>query len=125
MAIYFIVFWERDITSEHHGTPVHISNTVYTHYLFPILFPFPLLSLSLLSRAFDPLYTTRPEGLITSLNSLGAKLSVVCAGPRQPPNCWRRCHLPVVVGVLLETNLGIFTEGNLLLSTSQPSTLGN
>src|SRR3954464_14868686 len=57
--------------------------------------------------------------------SLGAKLSVVCAGPRQPPNCWCRCHLPVVVGVLLETNLGIFTEGNLLLSTSQPSTLGN
>src|SRR3954467_3212753 len=44
--------------------------------------------------------------------SLGAKLSVVCAGPRQPPNCWRRCHLPVVVGVLLETNLGILTEGN-------------
>src|SRR3954471_5141631 len=57
--------------------------------------------------------------------SLGAKLSVVCAGPCQPPNCLRRCHLPVVVGVLLETNLGIFTEGNLLLSTSQPSTLGN
>src|SRR3954462_8538825 len=26
----FIVFWERDITSEHHGTPVHISTTVYT-----------------------------------------------------------------------------------------------
>src|SRR4051812_44795709 len=26
----FIVFWERDITSEHHGTPIHISTTVYT-----------------------------------------------------------------------------------------------
>src|ERR1043165_420144 len=25
---FFIVFWERDITSEHHGTPVHISTTV-------------------------------------------------------------------------------------------------
>src|SRR3954469_6790577 len=25
-----IVFWERDITSERHGTPVHISTTVYT-----------------------------------------------------------------------------------------------
>src|SRR3954468_3885735 len=29
----FIVFWERDITSEHHGTPVHISTTVYTFNL--------------------------------------------------------------------------------------------
>src|ERR1044071_840271 len=26
----FIVFWERYITSERHGTPVHISTTVYT-----------------------------------------------------------------------------------------------
>src|ERR1041385_5612205 len=25
---YFIVFWERDITSVHNRTPVHISNTV-------------------------------------------------------------------------------------------------
>src|ERR1041384_8028296 len=29
----FIVFWERDITSERHGTPVHISTTVYTFNL--------------------------------------------------------------------------------------------
>src|SRR3954465_4235156 len=29
----FIVFWERDITSEHHGTPVHISTMVYTFNL--------------------------------------------------------------------------------------------
>src|SRR4051812_19041558 len=35
--IAFFVFWERDITSEHHGTPVHISTTIYTHNLFPIL----------------------------------------------------------------------------------------
>src|SRR4051812_32396632 len=27
-------------------------------------------------------------------------------------NIWRRCHLPIVVGVLLEKNLGIFTEVN-------------
>src|SRR3954465_6192714 len=33
-------------------------------------------------------------------------------------NFWRRCHLLVFLRVLLETNLGIFTEGNLLLSTS-------
>src|SRR4051812_3741177 len=29
----FIVFWERDITSEHHGTPVHISTTDHTFNL--------------------------------------------------------------------------------------------
>src|ERR1041384_4707254 len=27
---FFIVFWEIDITSESHGTPVHISTTIYT-----------------------------------------------------------------------------------------------
>src|SRR4051812_11069382 len=27
---HFIVFWERDIPSESHGTPVHISTTVHT-----------------------------------------------------------------------------------------------
>src|SRR3954467_3683268 len=37
---------------------------------------------------------------------------------RQPPNFWRCCHLLVFLRVLLETNLGIFTEGNFLLSTS-------
>src|SRR4051812_21554822 len=26
----FIVFWEREITSELHGTPVHISTTIFT-----------------------------------------------------------------------------------------------
>src|ERR1041385_5403658 len=30
----FIVFWERDITSEHHGTPVHILIIVYTLIYF-------------------------------------------------------------------------------------------
>src|SRR3954465_2908046 len=44
---------------------------------------------------------------------------------RQPPNFWRRCHLLVFLRVLLETNLGIFTEGNFLLCYIQPSTWGN
>src|SRR3954463_2036952 len=70
----FIVFWERDITSEHHRTPIHISNTIYTHYQFTALFTFPLLSLSLLFRAFYPLQTTRPEELTTPLYSLGSKV---------------------------------------------------
>src|SRR3954463_9810796 len=43
----FIVFWERDITSEHHGTPVHISTTVYTlsllsFFYFLLQSPLPL-----------------------------------------------------------------------------------
>ena len=29
----FIVFWERDITSEHHGTPVHITIIDHIRYL--------------------------------------------------------------------------------------------
>src|ERR1041385_2351739 len=33
----FIVFWERDITSEHHKTPVHILITVYTLIYFLLL----------------------------------------------------------------------------------------
>src|SRR3954469_22835777 len=32
----FIVFWERDITSESHGTPVNISTTVYTFSLLSV-----------------------------------------------------------------------------------------
>src|SRR3954469_5887581 len=32
----FIVFWERDITSEHHGTLVHIFTVVYTFNLLSV-----------------------------------------------------------------------------------------
>src|SRR3954470_8642828 len=39
----------------------------------------------------------------------------MCAGPRQPPNFWRRCHLLVSPESYWFDNLGIFTEGNLLL----------
>ena len=35
----FTVFWERDISSESHGTPVHISTLVYT-FAFTTSFPF-------------------------------------------------------------------------------------
>src|SRR3954466_8856153 len=40
----FIVFWERDITSERHGTPSQFSTTVYTSVYFLLQSP---LSLSL------------------------------------------------------------------------------
>src|SRR3954468_17241035 len=33
---FFIVFWERYITSERHGTPVHISTTIYTLSLLSV-----------------------------------------------------------------------------------------
>src|ERR1041385_1074489 len=56
---------------------------------------------------------------------VGSKVICCVCRSTTTTNLWRCCHLLVVIGVLLETNLGIFTEGNLLLSTSQPSTLGN
>ena len=80
----FIVFWERDITSEHHETPVHITIIDHIRYL---LFAFTYYCkhyLSLLSFAFNPLWTTRPEGLTTSLYSLGAKLFVSVCRSCQP-----------------------------------------
>src|SRR3954466_8399130 len=73
----FIIFWERDITSEHHGTPVHILITVYTLNLFPAFTFQSQLSLSL-SLVFDPLETTRSERLTTSLNFVGSKVICIC-----------------------------------------------
>ena len=51
----FIVFWERDITSEHHGTPVHITIIDHIRYLLSAFYFLLQLYLSLLSLAFDPL----------------------------------------------------------------------
>ena len=85
----FIVFWERDITSEHHETPVYITIIDHIRYLLFVIIYYCKHDLSLLSFAFNPLWTTRPEGLTTSLYSLGAKLFVsVCrstliANPRR------------------------------------------
>src|ERR1041384_5362522 len=74
---YFIVFWERDITSEHHRTPVHISNTVYTRYQFTALFTFQLLSLSLLSRAFLS-FVNNEAGGIYNLSVLVGSKAICC-----------------------------------------------
>ena len=118
LASTFIVFRERDITSENHGTPVHLHIIVHTLNLLSVFtFKVPLLSLALIlckrqGRRNWQLLCTRWEQSYLFL----------CAGPRQLPsqemNFRRRCHLLVSLWVLLETNLGIFTEGNLLLSTS-------
>ena len=51
----FIVFWERDITSEHHGTPVHITIIDHIRYLLYAFIYYLQQYLSLLSLAFDPL----------------------------------------------------------------------
>ena len=51
----FIVFWERDITSEYHGTPVHITITDHIRYLLSAFTYYLQQYLSLLSLAFDPL----------------------------------------------------------------------
>src|SRR4051812_18226785 len=70
----FIVFWERDITSEHHGTPVHIHTIVYTLSLLSVL----TFSSTFIS-CVDPLYIARPEEMTNPMYSLGAKLFVsVC-----------------------------------------------
>ena len=45
----FIVFWERDITSENHGTPIHLHFIVHTTiYLSAFTFISPFLSLALI-----------------------------------------------------------------------------
>src|SRR3954469_17276007 len=113
----FIVFWERDITSENHGTPVHLHIIVYT---------LSLLSVFTLSSTFisciDPFETARPEELTTPLYALGAKLFVsVCRSTSSvvTPTCisWSP------TGSIL--NLSIFAKGNLLLRFIKPSTWGN
>src|SRR3954467_4684501 len=81
---FFIVFWERDITSEHHGTLVHISTTIYTFNLLPA-FTFScshhyhyLLRLILCKqqgrRDLQPLYTRWEQSYL-----------LLCAGPHQAP----------------------------------------
>ena len=107
----FIVFCERDITSESHGTPVHISTTVYTLNFFQSLLSVALLlSLVLIlckkqGRRNWQLICTRWE----------QSYLLLCAGSRQ----LRRWHLLVSLASYWFDNLGIFTEGNLLLSTSK------
>src|SRR3954470_6844791 len=61
----------------------------------------------------------RPEELTTPLYSLGEKLFVdVCRSTTTPysgSNFWRHCHLLVSPESYWFDNLGIFTEGNLML----------
>ena len=113
----FIVFWERDITSEHHETPVHITIIDHIHYLlFAIYLLLQKLSITTII-AFNPLWTTRPEGLTTSLYSLGAKLFVSVCRSTLIANCavsnW---HLNL--GVSGDSILGIFAKGKHFYNTA-------
>src|SRR3954470_7289714 len=111
------------------GRETSLVNIMGPRSIFPILFT-PLIyffvAITIIIIPCVLSFVNNKAGGIDNLSVLvGSK--VICCVCRSTPtaNLWRRCHLPVVVGVLLDTNLGILTEGNLLLSTSQPSTLGN
>src|ERR1041384_4995509 len=62
---------------------------------------------------------TWPEELTTPLYSLGAKLFAVCAGPGEVSNIVNGALFTLPPSCISasppKTNLGIFTEGNLLL----------
>src|ERR1041385_4484726 len=63
--------------------PRSIFSSLFTRSFTQLLFYFQLLSLS---RVFDPLYTTRPERLTTSLNFVGSKVNcVVCRSASGAP----------------------------------------
>src|ERR1041385_3030197 len=98
--------------------PVHILIIVSTLHLFSCFY-FQLLSLSLVFLPF----VNNKTGEIDNLSELRWEQSYLClcGGPRQS----RRWHLLIISGVLLETNLGIFTEGNSLPNCITPSTWGS
>ena len=56
---YLIVFWERDITSELHGTPVHISTIIYTSIIYCFYF---------LSFAITTIISTRVSSFVNNKN---------------------------------------------------------
>ena len=123
----FIVFWERDITSEHHETPVHITIIDHIHYLLSVITYYCKNYLSLLSlllilcelqgrRDWQPLCTRWEQSYL-----------YLCAGPR-----WLLIA-PLAIdtyllnlGVSGDSILGIFAKGkHFYLLHLTPSTWGN
>src|ERR1041385_1921116 len=114
----FIVFWERDITSEHHGSR-SISLLLFRRYIYFPAFTFSCYHYPL---CFTLCKTTRPERLTTSLNFVGNKVICVCVQVHiscaadtylsSPESYWRQ----TLVSSLRET---------CCCATSQPSTWGN
>src|ERR1041385_335772 len=96
-------------------------NIIGPRSIFPILFT-P--SINLLLYYFSVVITiiiilyvlsfvnNKAGGIDNPFVLVGSKVICCVCRSTTTANLWRRCHLPVVVGVQLETNLGIFTEGN-------------
>ena len=120
LASTFIIFLERDITSENHGTPVHISTFTFSSYF--------QLHFFLLRWSF---VNDKAGGIDNSSVLVGSNVTCcVCAGPRQPRHQFGKnfCALDTVLYLFESSwyvNLGMFTEGNLLLRYISPSTWGN
>lgn len=101
----FTIFWERDATSEQHGTPVHIPIIISHHHYLLLYFSFRCNTISPLRLTF----VNSKAGEIDNLSVLiGSKvICVMCAGPGQVNNLWFvtaplfACHLLVVSGILL------------------------
>src|ERR1041385_2342809 len=122
----FIVFWERDITSEH-----HVSRSI-SLLLFQTIFTF-LLLLAIIVTCVLP-FVNNKTGEIDNLSELCWEKSYLClcAGPGQGSNfCLKQCHCflatylssPESYWSIL--NLGIFIVGNLPLRCISPSTWEN
>src|SRR4051812_2588533 len=81
------------------------------------------------SRVLQSFVNNKAGGIENSSILVGSKVICLCVqlyvNSLARSNFWRRCHLLVFLRVLPETNLGIFTEGNLLLHYISPSTWGN
>ena len=115
LAITFNVFWERDITSEIHGTPIHIYTTVYTLNLLLVLnfsCCYYLLHWSFVN--------SKVGGIDNSSELVGSKVICCCeqvhVNSLARSNFWRRCHLLVSLESYWSIlNLSIFAKGNLLL----------
>ena len=133
LASTFIVFWERDITSENHGTPVHLHIIVHTTIYFLLLLllvPIYLLCLILCKRQGRrnwKLLCTRWEQSYLLFASPGQLNVRAISGAiardfkyesRQPPISGDVATYLSILGVLRETNLSIFAEGTCRCTAS-------
>ena len=125
----FIIFWERDITSEHHGTSVHILIIVYTltyfsvftftccyHYHYPCLFIHVFLS-----------FVNKKTGEIDNLSELRWEQSYLLCVCRSTSIAKFLAPLPPTLPPLSPTGDKPYPlhRGNLLLSYISPFTWGN
>ena len=74
----FIVFWERDITSEHHETPVHITIIDHIRYLpFRFLLTIAVIPITIITCVWS--FVNYKAGGIDNLSVLvGSKVICIC-----------------------------------------------